>query len=198
MNYLAHAYLSFNEPEILTGNMISDFVKGKKKFEFSLTIQQGIALHRAIDQFTDFHPATQEAKSYFKKDYRLYSGAFVDVVYDHFLANDKNEFLNEMELAFFCQSTYINLQKNEAGLPEKFLQMLPYMKEQNWLFHYSSREGIEKSFGGLAKRAVYLSESAIAFSIFNEYYHELENCYQLFFPELKKFSSQYLTQLNNQ
>ena len=198
MNYLAHAYLSFNEPEILTGNMISDFVKGKKKFEFSLTIQQGIALHRAIDEFTDFHPATQEAKSYFKKDYRLYSGAFVDVVYDHFLANDKNEFSNKKELDFFCQSTYINLQKNEASLPEKFLQMLPYMKEQNWLFQYSSKEGIEKSFGGLARRAVYLSESAIAFSIFNKYYHQLENCYQLFFPELKNFSSQYLTQLNNQ
>ena len=31
MNYLAHAYLSFNDPEILVGNMISDFVKGKKK-----------------------------------------------------------------------------------------------------------------------------------------------------------------------
>lgn len=30
MNYLAHAYLSFDEPEILVGNMISDFVKGKK------------------------------------------------------------------------------------------------------------------------------------------------------------------------
>jgi len=198
MNYLAHAYLSFNEPGILTGNMISDFVKGKKKFDFSLTIQQGIALHRAIDQFTDFHPVTQEAKSYFKKDYRLYSGAFVDVVYDHFLANDKNEFANEKELDSFCQSTYINLQKNEAGLPEKFLQMLPYMKEQNWLFHYKRREGIEKSFGGLARRAVYLSESAIAFSIFNNHYQELENCYQLFFPELKKFSSQYISQQNNQ
>ena len=198
MNYLAHAYLSFNEPGILTGNMISDFVKGKKKFDFSLTIQQGIALHRAIDQFTDFHPITQEAKSYFKKDYRLYSGAFVDVVYDHFLANDKNEFANEKELDSFCQSTYINLQKNEAGLPEKFLQMLPYMKEQNWLFHYKRREGIEKSFGGLARRAVYLSESAIAFSIFNNHYQELEDCYQLFFPELKIFSSQYVSQLNNQ
>jgi acyl carrier protein phosphodiesterase len=163
-----------------------------------LTIQQGIALHRAIDQFTDFHPITQEAKSYFKKDYRLYSGAFVDVVYDHFLANDKNEFANEKELDSFCQSTYINLQKNEAGLPEKFLQMLPYMKEQNWLFHYKRREGIEKSFGGLARRAVYLSESAIAFSIFNNHYQELENCYQLFFPELKIFSSQYVSQLNNQ
>jgi acyl carrier protein phosphodiesterase len=178
--------------------MISDFVKGRKKFDFSLPIQQGIALHRAIDQFTDFHPVTQEAKSYFKKDYRLYSGAFVDVVYDHFLANDKNEFSDEKELDSFCQSTYINLQKNESGLPEKFLQMLPYMKEQNWLFHYKRREGIEKSFGGLARRAIYLSESAIAFSIFNNHYHELENCYQLFFPELKNFSVQYLSQLNNQ
>ena len=198
MNYLAHAYLSFNEPEILAGNMISDFVKGKKKFDYSLTIQQGIALHRAIDQFTDLHPVTQEAKSYFKKDYRLYSGAFVDVVFDHFLANDKNEFSNDKELDSFCQSTYHNLQNNSSVFPEKFLQMLPYMKKQNWLFHYGSREGIEKSFGGLVRRAVYLSESAIAFSIFNNYYQELEKCYQLFFPEIKKFSAQYVSELNNQ
>ena len=114
------------------------------------------------------------------------------------MANDKNEFSNEKDLDSFCQTTYINLQKNEAGLPEKFLQMLPYMKEQNWLFHYGSREGIEKSFGGLVRRAFYLSESATAFSIFNKHYQELENCYQLFFPELKNFSAQYLTQLNNQ
>ena len=198
MNYLAHAYLSFNEPEILAGNMISDFVKGKKKIDYSLTIQQGIALHRAIDQFTDFHPVIQEAKSYFKKDYRLYSGAFVDVVFDHFLANDKNEFSNDKELDSFCQSTYHNLQNNSSVFPEKFLQMLPYMKKQNWLFHYGSREGIEKSFGGLVRRAVYLSESAIAFSIFNNYYQELEKCYQLFFPEIKKFSAQYVSELNNQ
>ena len=198
MNYLAHAYLSFNEPEILAGNMISDFVKGKKKFDYSLTIQQGIALHRAIDQFTDLHPVTQEAKSYFKKDYRLYSGAFVDVVFDHFLANDKNEFSNDKELDSFCQSTYHNLQNNSSVFPEKFLQMLPYMKKQNWLFHYGSREGIEKSFGGLVRRGVYLSESAIAFSIFNNYYQELEKCYQLFFPEIKKFSAQYVSELNNQ
>jgi acyl carrier protein phosphodiesterase len=30
MNFLAHAF-SFNEPGILTGNMINDYVKGKKK-----------------------------------------------------------------------------------------------------------------------------------------------------------------------
>ena len=90
MNYLAHAYLSFDDPEVLAGNMISDFVKGKKKFDYPFRIQQGIMLHRLIDDFTDNHPATKEAKEFFRPDYRLYSGAFVDVVYDHFLAIDEN------------------------------------------------------------------------------------------------------------
>ena len=61
MNFLAHAYLSFGQPEILVGNMISDFVKGKKKFDYPGGIQAGMQLHRAIDTFTDAHPATKEA-----------------------------------------------------------------------------------------------------------------------------------------
>ncbi len=79
MNYLAHAYLSFNDPEILVGNMISDFVKGKKKFDYPTGIQAGIMLHRIIDTFTDNHPCTGKAKS-FSAPLRLYSGAFIDVV----------------------------------------------------------------------------------------------------------------------
>jgi len=88
LNYLAHAYLSFDQPEIIVGNLISDFVKGKKKFDYPPGIQKGIALHRAIDTFTDSHPATKEAKEVFRPHYRLYAGAFIDVAYDHFLAND--------------------------------------------------------------------------------------------------------------
>ena len=71
MNYLAHAYLSFNQQEILVGNMISDFVKGKTKFNYPEGIQKGIALHRAIDEFTDTHPATKEAAAFFRPAYRL-------------------------------------------------------------------------------------------------------------------------------
>src|SRR5215471_10788786 len=92
MNYLAHAYLSFQQPAILVGNMISDFVKGKKKFDFDDEIQKGIHLHRLIDEFTDEHAVTKEAKQVFKPYVGLYAGAFIDVAYDHFLANDENEF----------------------------------------------------------------------------------------------------------
>jgi acyl carrier protein phosphodiesterase len=83
--------------------MISDFVKGKKKFDYPVPIQKGIALHRTIDSFTDQHEATKEAKEIFRPAYRLYSGAFVDVVYDHFLATDMAEFSEESLLHFSLQ-----------------------------------------------------------------------------------------------
>jgi len=72
--------------------MISDFVKGKQKLDYPLAIQQGITLHRAIDSFTDSHAVTRQAKSFFKEAYGLYAGPLVDVVYDHFLANDPLRF----------------------------------------------------------------------------------------------------------
>ena len=71
MNYLAHAYLSFGEPDILIGNMISDFIKGKKQFDYLLPVQKGIQLHRAIDEFTDFHAVTKEAKQLLKPANRI-------------------------------------------------------------------------------------------------------------------------------
>lgn len=197
MNYLAHAYLSFNDTDILAGNMINDYVKGKKKFDFPLAIQKGLTLHRAIDDFTDHHPATHQAKQFFKASYRLYAGAFVDVLYDHFLANDTNEFADDNALNSFCQDTYARLQNNFALLPPGFQQVFPYMRSQNWLYNYRYKQGIEKSFGGLVKRAAYLSESAIAFTIFNQQYDALQICYNEFFPALKQFAIYTLNGLNN-
>ena len=110
MNYLAHAYLSFGNPEITVGNLISDFVKGKKKFDYSEGVQRGITLHRNIDSFTDDSEATKKAKEVFRPAYRLYSGALVDVAYDHFLATDEKEFTPEA-LFRFSQDVYAIMDK---------------------------------------------------------------------------------------
>ena len=186
MNYLAHAYLSFNDPEILVGNLISDFVKGKRKFEYPPVIQQGIMLHRFIDTYTDEHPATKEAKEIFRPHYRLYSGAFVDVVYDHFLATDENEF-TENTLFNFSQQVYAVLEKYQPWFPEKFAAMFPYMKKQNWLYHYRTMQGTEKSMGGVVRRAVYLTESDTAVLLFKKCYQPLQQCYRQFWQDAKPF-----------
>lgn len=196
MNFLAHAYLSFNHPEILVGNMISDFIKGKKKFDYSAGIQRGIVLHRQIDAFTDLHEATKKARSFLKPAVGLYSGAFVDVVYDHFLANDENEF-TDISLQQHALLTYQILVANSATLPTIFQSMLPYMQSQNWLYNYKTLHGTESSFGGVVKRASYLSSSTAVFNLFQENYVALQECYKTFFPFVKAFSLNQIEQLTN-
>lgn len=193
MNYLAHANLSFNKPGILVGNMLSDFVKGRKQYDYPETIQQGISLHREIDSFTDSHWATKEAKDLFRPAYRLYSGAMIDVIYDHFLALDKNEFTDE-SLMSFTINTYNLLDKYTDHFPEKFAMMYPYMKAHNWLYNYKYREGIEKSLGGVVRRSRYLTESDTAYQLFNEHYEKLKQLYQQFFPELRSVAINFLKQ----
>ena len=197
MNYLAHAYLSFNQPEILVGNMISDFVKGRQKFAYSMGIQRGITLHRMIDHFTDTHSATHKAKQYFRSAVGLYAGAFVDITYDHFLALDET-LHTAKELNQFAHITYDMLEEYEAVVPQKFARMLPYMRLQNWLYNYRTIQGIENSFGGLVRRAVYLNNSVAAFDAFKEHYNELEQCYHSFFPEVKAFAWEQLQSLSDE
>jgi acyl carrier protein phosphodiesterase len=197
LNYLAHAYLSFKNPEILVGNLISDFVKGKKKFNYPVEIQKGIALHRMIDEFTDNHQATSLAKVFFKPAYGLYAGAFMDIVYDHFLANDPKEFHNANELQYFAQHTYKQLAPYENIFPEKFRMMFYYMQSQNWLYNYQFKKGIHSSFIGMVRRAKFIRDAQPAFSIFENHYEELKKCYQTFFPDIKNFAYTQLQLLNN-
>lgn len=192
MNYLAHAYLSFNQPGLLVGNMISDYVKGKKQYDYPAAILQGIRLHRAIDTFTDTHDATRQAKEYFRKDYRLYAGAFVDVVYDHYLATDTSCFPETGDLQLTADFTYQTLEEYVHLLPDKFRPMLPYMKTQNWLYNYRFKWGIENSLMGVVRRSAYLKESAKAFATFEEHYSELKQCYQAFFPEVKAMAERFI------
>jgi acyl carrier protein phosphodiesterase len=224
MNYLAHAYLSFEITDITVGNMISDFVKGKQKFDYPFAIQQGITLHRAIDSFTDSHAVTRQAKSFFKESYGLYAGPLVDVAYDYFLANDPLRFpetgekepaagpqapiagegvlgaVNREEtggtgLKAFAQKTYERLSTRQALLPERFGQLFHYMKAQDWLFNYRYKQGIFNSFAGLARRATYMGSSEQAGLLFEKHYAGLEACYMDFFPSLQDFALRTLQQL---
>lgn len=195
MNYLAHAFLSFGNPQVLTGNMISDFVKGKSQYEYPPVIQAGIKLHRAIDSFTDQHPSSRIISNLFRPRYRLYSAAFTDIVYDHFIANDANLFESSSSLEVFTKNTYDALQDHRSYFPQKFAAMYPYMCEQNWLYNYQYDWGIQRSFQGLGRRAAYLPETEMAFEIYLNNKSSLQEQYNLFFPSVKKMAADTMRQL---
>lgn len=195
MNYLAHAYLSFEDPDVLAGNMMSDYVKGKTQYDYSTAVHIGIRLHRAIDAFTDNHPATRNIAELFKPHYKRYGAAFADIVYDYFLANDAQQFETAAALEAFAQRTYAALSLPQQQYPTKFSNILPYMISQNWLYHYRYEDGIQKSFAGMVRRAAYLTESDTAFAIFKEHKTYLGEQYEVFFPNVKKFAIHTLQQL---
>lgn len=196
MNFLAHSFLSFNHPDILVGNMISDFVKGRKKFDYSQSIQQGIFLHRQIDTFTDSHEATKEAVKFLKPAVGLYAGAFIDVAYDHFLANDINEF-TDASLRQHAIKTYSILTEYNEVLPAQFQSVLPYMQSQNWLYNYKSIAGTKRGFDGVVRRASYLNSSAEVFDLFEKHFTSLQKCYNAFFFSVKEFAALQCKQLIN-
>lgn len=188
MNYLAHAVLSFGDPEILTGNMIADHVKGKLALaEFPERIADGIVLHRKIDQYTDEHPATARAKLLFRADYRLYAGAVVDSLYDHFLANDAKYFPSDASLKDFTTSTYNQLQENSAYFPTTFAGYFPHMQEHDWLYNYRNLKGVERSLNGLQRRAKHMPDALKAYQTFIAHYYYLAQCYYEFIEDVSRF-----------
>jgi acyl carrier protein phosphodiesterase len=165
--------------------MMSDFVKGKQQYTYAANIQKGIRLHRAIDAFTDAHPATKQAKQYLKPSAGLYAGAFIDVVYDYFLANDTQQFANATVLATFAATTYEQLNDFMPIYPLRFQQILPKMQQHNWLNNYQFTWAIEKSFMGLVRRATYLPTHEPIFEAFMQHIVHLQLCYNALIPDVK-------------
>lgn len=189
MNFLGHACLSFNENDILVGNIISDYIKGRRQYDYPLQIQKGIQLHRAIDAFTDTNAEVKEMSSFFKPAYRLYAPAVIDVLLDYFLANDDKEFATEIDLRQFTGRVYKTLHDFKMYFPVKFAAMFPYMQSQDWLFNYRFEAGIKQSMEGLKRRALYISEMDTAFMIFLDNMASFKMLYDEFYPSVKKFAA---------
>jgi len=185
MNFLAHSYLSFSE-EQLVGNMIADFVKNRDVARLPESIQKGIKLHRAIDTFTDAHPLIHEAKAPFRPLVRLYSGAFVDVAFDYFLANDTTE-NSQREWQEHSREVYAVLRRYKEFLPEVFKKVLDKMQQDDWLYNYRNEWGIEYSFRNVVNKAQFLDKTINVFPAFLANKDFLREKYEIFFPEIKSF-----------
>lgn len=190
MNFLAHAYLSFGADAVLVGNVVSDFVKGKAWEAYPIEIQHGIRLHRLIDDYTDNHPVFKTARQYLAPAVGRYSGAFLDIVFDHFLATDAERFTPDT-LAVFSRHVYKVVGARERELPAAFLQTFRYMVQYDWLYNYSLREGIARSLEGMVRRARYLPDGAPVYALFERHYEALGESYRNFFPELEAYTREH-------
>ncbi len=186
MNFLAHIYLSGDNRDIQVGNFIGDFVKGSAYNGYPNKVKQGILLHRAIDDFTDKHPEVIEAIAWLKPQFGRYSGIFIDMFYDYFLASEWQNF-SPIPLRRFARGFYWSMICHYSILPKQVRGFLPHLIVSNRLCLYATTEGLQRSLE-IMERVTSLpkqSEEAIRFLTTN---HSLlrENFYN-FFPTLQQF-----------
>lgn len=187
MNFLAHAYLSFDDPKVLIGNFIGDFVRGPIEDIYEKDIVVGIVLHRDIDKFTDNHPVVKDAQEMLKPKFGRYGSVITDMYFDYFLGKYWNNY-HPLPLDEFAQNTYALVEKHQEILPENFMKAFQYMKHYNWLYSYSEMDGIRRALTGLSKRTRFDSKMETAHIFLDENHEFLRMHFGDFFEDLVKFS----------
>ncbi len=185
MNFLAHIYLSGDNHEVIFGNFIGDFVRGKQAEAFSENIRKGIELHRFIDQYTDSHPIVLEQKKQLRPYFRKYAGVALDVYYDYFLAVNWSQFHHQI-LREYTRQFYQLAGAKKEELPEKGRRFYDFMIANDVLYQYRTQKGMEQVFLGMSQRSKFDSGMENAHRVLHQNLNTIESSFQRFFPELKK------------
>lgn len=185
MNFLGHLFLSGDEPLVITGNFMADAVKGRDLSRFHPDIQRGIRLHRAIDSFTDQHPAHRTGRERVRTHAGRYAPVVMDLFYDHLLASRWSDRHPET-LPDFAQRMYALLFEHLEQLPPTTARMLPYMVQGDWLTSYATIEGIGRALGGLARRVPEGSPMIGSEHVLAEHIDRYRAEFDVFLPDLQQ------------
>jgi len=187
LNFLTHLFLSNGTPELLVGNLMGDFVKGRLDGRFPPGITQGILLHRGIDSFTAQNEHFLRSKRRLDQSFGHYRGVLVDLFYDHFLAAHWEDYA-DVPYPVFISDAWQVLRAHKEFLPDRLQRIMPFMF-RDWLPSYGTVEGIAASLHRMSrfrlKRKNPLREGA---DTLTRHYEEFYGDFQQFLPELIEFS----------
>ncbi|MCK5137482.1 MAG: DUF479 domain-containing protein [Bacteroidales bacterium] len=186
MNFLAHTYLSGCNEDIIVGNFMGDYVKGRNYMLFPELVKKGILIHRDIDSFTDMHPITSRGKRRVADKYHKYAGIVIDIFYDHFLASQWDRF-STLPLNEFVNRTYDLLKRNYTVLPEAVKRWFPTFLENNWMMAYQTVDGIELVLERMAANTSLPNHAEYAVEVLRDRYPSFQEDFQEFFPLIIQF-----------
>ena len=186
MNFLAHLHLSSPNELEMVGNFMGDYVKGKAYQNYPKDISRGLMLHRKIDSFTDHHPLQKACALPFRKDYGLYSGIIVDMLFDHFLAKYWDRY-STSNLDEFAQNTYALLARHFEYLPLRVQAFLPKMKAASRLQSYATLPGLENALRLMSHYTSLPDKTDKAMLIIDAHFEEMETHFFAFYEGLMAY-----------
>jgi acyl carrier protein phosphodiesterase len=144
--------LAGEDPSLIVGGVVGDWIKGTLPGTLPADLAKGVALHRAIDSYVESQPAFIRSRSRVSAARRRYAGVFVDVFYDHLLAQNWSS-LHPQPLNLYCDAVYAMINERLSELPASSHAALTMMAQQDWLSSYARIEDIADVLARMSRRA---------------------------------------------
>lgn len=188
MNHLAHALLAGPDPALRLGGLLGDYVRGRTPTGWDPRVLEGIALHRAIDSFTDGHREVRAARELLPPPYRRFAGIALDMWFDHCLARDFPRWAGQ-PLQPFSQALRALLQGHRAELPAALQRLTDYMQRHDLPAGYARPDQIARALQGISQRLSRANPLAGAIDPLQRQAVPLQAHFEAFFPELQAFAA---------
>jgi len=186
MNFLAHFSLSCEDPALLTGNFMADFIQNRTVKTLPKKVQEGVVLHRKIDSFMDTHPLVRQGSRRLHAKHHKYAPVVMDIFYDYFLYQHWEKF-HEVDFQAFAKHCYEMLLDNLHVMPSALQAQTADMVHHNWLQTYTTKEGLRSTFRRLQKRTSKPRHLDGAVESLERDYKLLDAEFLQFFPQIIEF-----------
>lgn len=196
MNYIAHIHLGAHTQTSLLGNFLGDFVKGPNFSELPLSLQNGIKLHRKVDQYTDAFNAVVDLKKQFPSSLRRMSGVVLDIYFDHLLLNHWSRFSGQSYEACLADF-YQELEQVPVEIPGRYNGVKDSLLEHRWLANYQHSSTCLRAFYSIEKRLrdrVVFAQQSMQYV--ERKHQSIERVFLDFYPQLQSFSNKTAKQIN--
>lgn len=188
MNYLAHTLLSKKDIDYQTANLLCDHIKGKTWNGCSQSHVDGMAMHRAIDRFTDEHPDVRKAKARLGSGYL--KGVVTDILFDHFLSRHWQRFVS-ISLNAFSEQFYHDAMQYHQRLSPQGIEFIERVIKYDFFHLYYSQQSLHKVYQKfdlrLSERLLRKERAVDYLPLIEQHYTTLESDFLRFFPKLIQF-----------
>ncbi len=187
MNLLSHALLTPpfpDEPGVLVGNVVADWIKGRARLEMPEAVQKGMWLHGRIDVFMDTHELMGQCSALLSERWGRYAEVLVDIFFDHCLAA-RWELYSALPRRDFVAGTYAVLRGHLPVLPERAHYAVCALIADDWFNTYATLEGIALALSRLSARLRHGVELAPAVDDLRTHADFFHAAYAAFFPQVR-------------
>lgn len=196
MNFLGHAYIVKDFPELIAGNFAGDSYKGHLEniIDLDPALFLGVKIHRFIDDVTDHSEHIIQVNQLFRSHGVSRIGFIAcDLLLDHYLAKNWNQYSN-VTYEKFIQQIYLETEKQIKNLPPDFRMLYSNLKKYGWFFDYPTEKGIRKIANQFSKRLGFENDLLLCFDIYESDKQSIDIHFAAFLTEIMNKCDDFIAQ----